>query len=119
MKTILVLAIIHAALFAGATTATTQNPNDPVTKTFEVQGVCGMCKERIENAALIKGVKMAEWDKKTEMLKVVYRPKKVTLEQIHRSVAEAGHETSEVAANPEAYSKLPGCCKYKDGAHKH
>lgn len=89
------------------------------TSEFEVQGVCGMCKERIENAALIKGVKLAEWNRETGMLKVVYKPAKVDFLKIHKSVANAGHETSKVKANLEAYNNLPSCCKYKDGSEKH
>jgi mercuric ion binding protein len=46
------------------------------TAEFKVKGVCMMCKERIENAALIKGVKLTEWNKETNMLKVVFNPKK-------------------------------------------
>ena len=86
---------------------------------FKVKGVCGMCEERIENAALIKGVKLADWDKETKMLKVVYKPKKTDLIEVHKSVAKAGHETDKVKANMEAYEKLPACCKYMDGAEKH
>lgn len=106
-------------MLAGNAWGNISGPNDPATASFHVDGVCKMCKDRIENAALVKGVKMAEWDVETGMLRVVYRPKKVSLQKIHRSVAEAGHETSEVAADPEAYSKLPDCCRYKDGVHKH
>ena len=52
---------------------------------FHVSGACGMCKDRIENAALIKGVKLTEWDKTTKMLKVIYNPKKV--EELERRAA--------------------------------
>ena len=89
------------------------------TESFEVEGVCGMCKDRIENAALIKGVKLATWDKETHMLNVVYKPGKVSVLDIHKSVAKAGHETDKAKANMEAYNKFPDCCKYKDGAEKH
>ena len=89
------------------------------TESFEVDGVCGMCKDRIENAALIKGVKLATWDKETQMLKVVYKPRKISIQKIHEAVAEAGHETKKAKANMDAYNKLPDCCKYKDGAVKH
>jgi mercuric ion binding protein len=89
------------------------------TAEFKVKGVCMMCKERIENAALIKGVKLTEWNKETNMLKVVFNPKKTSLETIHSAVAEAGHETEKVKANKEAYSKLPKCCAYNDGVEKH
>ena len=89
------------------------------TAEFKVEGVCGMCKDRIENGALIKGVKKAEWDKETEMLTVIYNPDKVELIDIHKAIAELGHSTDKVKAEEKAYNKLPMCCQYDDGAHKH
>lgn len=86
---------------------------------FEVSGVCNMCKNRIENAALIKGVKLAEWDKKTQLLTVVFNETKTTAETIHKAVSDAGHDTKELKAPKEAYSKLPGCCAYRDGVDVH
>jgi hypothetical protein len=89
------------------------------TAEFKVEGICGMCKERIENGALIKGVKKAEWDKETSMITVIYNPKKVTLMEIHKAVAEVGHSTDKVKAEQSVYDKLPACCKYNDGVNKH
>ncbi len=43
-----------------------------VTETFTVLGSCSMCKTRIENAALIKGVKSAEWNKEAHSITVIY-----------------------------------------------
>lgn len=87
---------------------------------FEVSGVCKMCKSRIEDAALYtSGVKFAEWNKETQMLKVAYKTKKVDEKTIHKSIAEAGHDTEKVKATDEAYAKLPGCCKYRDGIEVH
>lgn len=89
------------------------------TAEFEVPGVCKMCKARIENAALIKGVKLVEWEQSTQMLKVIYKTKKTSLEQIHNALAKAGHRTDKVEADPDAYKKLPGCCLYDDGVESH
>ena len=86
---------------------------------FTVKGVCKMCKERIENAALIKGVKQAEWNKENDQLKVIFNTKKTSLDKIHRSIAAAGHDTDKLKSNDVAYKKLPKCCAYKDGAKKH
>jgi periplasmic mercuric ion binding protein len=87
---------------------------------FEVSGVCNMCKTRIEEAALYTaGVKFAEWNKKTQMLKVAYKTKKVDENTIHKNIAAAGHDTEEVKATDEAYAKLPGCCKYRDDVDVH
>ena len=90
-----------------------------ITTEFHVDGVCNQCKVRIENAAYIKGVKHCDWNKETGMLEVIYNPDKVQLEQIHESIANAGHSTDLMPADEEAYSKLPRCCAYDDGVHKH
>ncbi|WP_420582584.1 heavy-metal-associated domain-containing protein [Reichenbachiella sp.] len=86
---------------------------------FTVQGVCKMCKERIEEAALIKGVKLTEWDIPSGTFKAVYREDKVSEMEIHEAIAAAGHTTDQVATTDEAYSKLPDCCQYNDGVDKH
>jgi len=103
-----------------STPALAQKKDNPIISTeFEVSGVCKMCKNRIENAALIKGTKMAEWDKKTQLLKVVYDSRKTEEMAIHKAVAEHGHDTEKVKASDEAYQKLPDCCAYRDGVEIH
>jgi copper chaperone CopZ len=92
---------------------------DVKTAEFKVEGVCDMCKERIENGALIKGVKKAEWDKETGLITVIYNSKKVTLMDIHKAIAEVGHSTAKVKAEKTIYDKLPACCQYDSGAEKH
>ena len=96
IKNILFLSI---SLFLTISLSAQEKKKKIETSEFEVKGVCKMCKERIENAALIKGVKLAEWNKETSMLKVVYSTKKTTLETIHKAVAEAGHETKKLKPN--------------------
>ncbi|MEQ8910091.1 MAG: heavy-metal-associated domain-containing protein [Vicingaceae bacterium] len=85
--------------------------------TFEVKGVCGMCKDRIESAAMrTTGVKLAEWNKETKQLKVVYKTKKTTEEEIQKAIAMKGHASESMPKDSAAYEKLPNCCKYADGA---
>jgi periplasmic mercuric ion binding protein len=89
--------------------------NTPVkTATIAVKGNCEQCKKRIENAADIKGVKLCNWNEKTQVATVTYNSEKVTLEQIEQSIAKSGHDADSVKANDVAYDKLPGCCKYRD-----
>jgi periplasmic mercuric ion binding protein len=88
-----------------------------VTETFMVRGNCGMCKDRIENAVDIVGVKRAQWDEKTEMLTVIFNPGKITLDEIHRVIAKIGHTTAVYKADPEAYKNLHHCCKYVEHDH--
>ena len=45
--------------------------------TFFVDGVCGMCEERIETKCInAKGIKMADWNVENRTLKIVYNEKK-------------------------------------------
>lgn len=89
------------------------------TAEFEVKGVCDMCRVRIENAALLKGVKYAKWDKESKKVKVYFNSKKTSEKAIHEAIAQKGHDTSKVKAKDEAYAKLPDCCKYRDGVKDH
>lgn len=92
---------------------------ETLTIEFQVSGVCGMCKDRIENGALIKGVKHAEYDQDKSQLKVIYRSDKVTEDEIHQAIADIGHDTDKVKAIEETYNKLPGCCAYRDEIDEH
>ena len=91
-----------------------------LTDSVSVEGVCGMCKDRIENAALIKGVKKVEWNKKTHYLVVIYKPAKVSLEDVQKEVAKVGHDTGKFIADDKVYNTLPHCCHYRSGEiHRH
>jgi len=81
--------------------------------TFEVAGSCGMCENRIEEAAKIDGVTSADWNLEDQMLTIVYDPEKVDLDDVHQSIADAGHDTEKVRAKDETYNKLPACCQFE------
>lgn len=105
-----------AALFV-TVSANAQSKNVQ-TDTLTVNGICEMCQARIENAAYIKGVKKASWDKETKILTVVYQPKKVTLQEIANSVAMGGHDNRLATASDKAYDHVHHCCKYRtDTSH--
>lgn len=106
-KIVLVLTLLVGTLtFA-------QNKNAQAT--IEVDGVCNMCKERIEKAAIkAKGVKLANWDVNSHELKLIFDERKTTLKSIQQSIAEAGHDTKEIKATDEAYHSLHSCCLYRD-----
>lgn len=89
-----------------------------VTSTISVKGNCEECKERIENAADIKGVKTSAWDEKKQVLTVTYDSKKVTLGGIEKAIAKSGHETGHEKADLKAYKGLPACCQYENGECK-
>lgn len=100
------IAILFSSLSASA-------QNDIVTDSFKVDGTCSMCKKRIEDAAYIKGVKRAEWNKETHMLTLVYRTSKTTLTKVEEQIAKAGHNAASIKATKEDYEKLPECCQYE------
>lgn len=81
---------------------------------FEVDGVCGMCKARIEKTAIkIKGLKTANWDIPTHQFTALYDAKKVSLETIHQAIAAVGHDTPKAKAPDAVYENLPLCCLYE------
>lgn len=94
-------------------TFTIKAQDNITTTTFDVSGNCNMCKKRIDNAALVKGVKFAEWDKDAKKMKVVFRNDKTNLETIQASILKAGYDVGEQKANEDAYNALPNCCHYK------
>ena len=82
---------------------------------FRVDGVCMMCKSRIETTTIkLKGVKVSKWDISTNQLSLIYNEKKIKLNDIHKSIAEIGHDTEKVTATDKAYNSLDPCCKYRD-----
>ncbi len=83
------------------------------TTSLEVYGSCGMCETRIEKTALAtKGVKTADWDLKTQTLKVT-TDSDVCLKTLNKNLAKAGHDTKTEKASDKVYEALPGCCKYR------
>ncbi|MFN4299748.1 MAG: heavy-metal-associated domain-containing protein [Thermaurantimonas sp.] len=90
-----------------------------VEATIHVDGVCDMCKKRIERALDVPGITFAEWDKKTHKLYVVYRPKKISEERIHQLLNEAGHDTEKSKAPDDRYETVAECCRYRDENNPH
>jgi copper chaperone CopZ len=98
-------------LFTSITFA--QNKNAKAT--LEVEGVCTMCKSRIEKAAIrTKGVKSAIWSVESKRLSLIFNNEKTNLDQISKSVANAGHDNKIIKATDEAYNKVHPCCRYRD-----
>ncbi|MDR1380572.1 MAG: efflux RND transporter periplasmic adaptor subunit [Tannerella sp.] len=80
-----------------------------------VQGLCDMCRERIENAAKsVSGVSSASWDAATLRLHLDFDPAQTDGDEIGRAVAKAGHDTDRYRAGDSTYDALPECCKYRE-----
>lgn len=96
-------------------TLTVSSQNKNARAIIEVDGVCGMCKQRIEKAALnTKGVKSAIWNVETHKLSLIMDERKTNLKTIQQNIANVGHDTQDIECSTEAYNSLHGCCKYKD-----
>lgn len=105
--------VILVVILLIGTVTFAQNKNAKAT--IEVDGVCNMCKERIEKAAIrAKGVKLAIWDVNTHDLKLIYDERRTDLKKIKQSIADVGHDTKEIKATEEAYHSLHDCCLYRD-----
>ena len=95
------------------TVCVAQNKNAKAS--LDVDGVCLMCKERIEKAAIrTKGVKSAIWNVETHELKLIYDERKTNLDTIRQNIVAVGHDTEELKATDEAYNSVHPCCKYRD-----
>lgn len=87
---------------------------------IEVDGICGMCKKRIETAALkTKGVKFAIWSVETHQLNVILDERKTDVLTIQKNILKVGHDVvgldeKKLSATEEAYNSVHPCCKYRD-----
>lgn len=94
--------------------------NKNAKKVIKVDGVCGMCKKRIETAALkTKGVKFAIWSPETHQLNVILDERKTEVATIQQNILNVGHDillagNKKLVAKEEAYNSVNPCCKYRD-----
>jgi copper chaperone CopZ len=72
-----------------------------------------MCKKTIETALDIKGVSTAIWNQETKMIRVVFKPAKISEDQIHQAIAAVGYDTEKYKGSDKAYKDLPECCQYE------
>ncbi|RNC92882.1 MAG: copper chaperone [Allomuricauda sp.] len=90
------------------------NDKDLISKEVFVAGNCEQCRARIEKAAKrVKGVGTASWNVDSKILLVNYDPNHTSMENIQKSIANAGHDTQAHQAKDQVYSKLPKCCHYE------
>lgn len=83
---------------------------------YFVKGLCGMCKDRIENTAKQAGATFASWSAETQMLNVDFDAAKTSADLILKKIAEAGHDNEKYRTTQEVYDALPGCCHYDRSA---
>ncbi len=89
--------------------------NEKFTSTiFKVYGACEQCKERIELAIKIKGVRIGIWNVETKMLTLQYDSTVVSLEKIQNKIIAVGHDLETKKTNDKVYKDLPACCHYRE-----
>jgi copper chaperone CopZ len=123
-KVILSVAVVMAIGLTSCKNETKQETTETKTEvskdmamadiSFGVRGNCGMCKKTIEKAAnKVEGVANATWDVDKKKIDVSFDDAKTDEMAIHNAIAASGYDTEKVSGNEEAYSNLPGCCKYE------
>ena len=99
---ILITSFASSQVKKGIQTVTIQTPT--------VQ--CESCKKRIEEYLKREdGVQKSTVDFKKHVTKVTYVAERTNVENIKAAIANAGYDADDVTAEPEAYKKLPKCCK--------
>ena len=74
--------------------------------------VCELCAKTVGEALRkTEGVHKVEVDTEAKLVRVRYEEGKVDVKALERAVAKAGYKANETPAEPEAYKRLPDCCK--------
>jgi hypothetical protein len=120
MKNFLSIGLLATAFFfVSNPEAAAQKAPKKASLNIEISGNCGMCERRINNALDVPGVLVSSWDRYTKKAEIIYNPRKISEEKIHELIAGAGHDTNKEKAKTEVYTKLPGCCLYRENNNPH
>lgn len=84
------------------------------TTSFWVAGVCGRCESVIESTLDTKGIVSADYDLEKETLTITYKPGKISIEEVHRLLNEAGYDTATSKCSDEQYTRVHHCCRYRE-----
>ena len=80
-----------------------------------VDGLCGMCKNRIEKEALkVEGVGAVNYNVFKNILSVVPSSLKFDNDNLQKAIAGIGHDTEKYKADSLVYESLHECCHYRD-----
>ncbi|APZ45210.1 metal transporter [Polaribacter reichenbachii] len=118
MKKIILVFSLFLIGFSVQSQEVIKNKNAKIS--FKVDGICGMCKKRIETAALkTKGVKFAVWSVETHQLNLIMDERKSDVAAVQKNILAVGHdvlleEDKKLEATTEAYNSVHPCCKYRE-----
>ncbi len=118
MKKIQILFFLLIGL-TGVSFAQQKSQVTAVIKTPTVQ--CQECKERIEKyMSHEEGILKFSVDYKRKTATVTYITDRTNLENIKTEIANVGYDADDITAEPDAYKRLPTCCKKPEdgGGHK-
>jgi len=111
-KTKLILSFFFMVLISPVAIAQTD------TLYIHTSAQCGTCKKKIErDMTFAKGVKKVQLDLESRILKVIYQSSKTTPAMLREAVTNIGYDADSLLAKPDAYERLPACCK--KGGHGH
>jgi len=82
---------------------------------FRVEGLCGMCSDRIETVAVEKGkAANADYNLETQILTISIDEAVTDVSEVRWEIAQAGHSNGTFTAPEEVYNNLPACCQYTE-----
>ncbi len=109
MKKVQLLLVLLIGI-AGTTFAQTPARKTATINTPSVQ--CEKCKARIENYMSHEdGIVKITVDYKKKLTTVTYLTDRTNIENIKAMIANVGYDADDVTAEPDAYKRLPSCCK--------
>jgi mercuric ion binding protein len=104
--------IFILVFFVSAGTVAAQQKKPVTVKVMTPTVQCEMCKERIEDyLSEEEGILKTVVNFKQKFVTVTYLTDRTNLENIKTAIANAGYDAEDVKAAPDAYNKLPKCCK--------
>ncbi|MFL5751841.1 MAG: heavy-metal-associated domain-containing protein [Bacteroidia bacterium] len=106
MKNKLITLVLCALLMACASSESTK-------ASFKVWGNCDMCKETIEGALKVVGLRSASWNTESKIIGLEYDSTKISLDEIQKLIAAAGYDNDKYKGDDKAYMDLPECCQYE------
>jgi periplasmic mercuric ion binding protein len=121
MKKIGSLSVLFCTLFLALHAQQPVRKGSAETVTISVPTVqCEQCKDRIEKYLTREdGVLTVKVDYKKKTCKVTYLWDRNNTENIKTAIANIGYDAGDVTADPEAYKKLPTCCKKPEDGGGH
>lgn len=107
MKKLFILLLIACSFGASAQTKAQETAH---IKLPTIQ--CDMCKNRIETyVKRYDGISSIVVNVKNKEAVVKYLTDRINIEDIKAAIATAGFDADDVTAEPDAYKRLPTCCK--------